>query len=107
MDKDEHEREDELIAAIIEDAQKPQNILEGKLMEHLDRHRGEYQYVTDLADMFGVKMRDLDPIVAKTKEIECRMDEKGKARIRLPDQFEGAIENPDPEPWGLDDDTPY
>jgi hypothetical protein len=107
MDKDEHDRSDDLLAAIMEDAQKPQNILEGKLMEYLDRHRGEYQYVTDLANMLGVKMRDLDPIVAKTKEIECRMDERGKSRIRLPDPFEGTIENPDPDPWGLDDDTPY
>jgi succinate dehydrogenase/fumarate reductase-like Fe-S protein len=107
MDKDEHDREDELIAAIMEDAQKPQNILESKLMEYLDRHRGEYQYVTDLANMLGVKMRDLDPIVAKTKGIECRMDERGKSRIRLPDPFEGTMENPDPDPWGLDDDTLY
>jgi hypothetical protein len=76
-------------------------------MAHLDRHRGEFQYVTDLADIFGVKMRDLDPIVAKTKEIECRMDGKGKARIRLPDPFEGAIENPDPDPCPLDDEVPY
>jgi hypothetical protein len=107
MDKDEHDREDELIAAIMEDAQKPQNILESKLMGHLDQHRGEYQYVTDLADMFGAKARDLDPIVAKIQEIECRMDEKGKARIRLPDPFEGAIENPDSDPWSLDDEVPY
>jgi hypothetical protein len=77
--------------------------LKQRVEAYLDNHRGEALLLKEVAEIFGVDPNVLLKAAWFIDGIEFPNHDRHNAMIKLPPPFEGMTENPEPDPWNLDE----